>query len=229
MAKKHSINERVCDECKQIIPIIRGNYDNIIYLDGKCYHKDCFIPMCERKSQKKRALPKWKYALEHLDEVILNTKNVLDYFFDKNDVYEFIVSFYGLSIVTSKIFIKLDAIYEGTFKGMYTPIPPCDLYDMWVRQKKYLIKVKENNLRKGINLSPEEQVIYDLSILINKYDSYVRWKEQQKIIAQTNETESKILADINLHSSISNTNINKHNNTENDEDDINALLDELFD
>ena len=153
---------------------------------------------------------------------------MIDDCYYRDDVCNLILSFYDLTVITSRIFTKLDAIYSGTFKGLSTGIPPHDLYDMWVRKKSYLLKVRENNTTKGKVFSPEQQVIYDLSILINKYDSYLKWKEQQKILAQINETEAKILADINLHSSVSSTSVNKHN-IKNDEDDIDVLLDELFD
>ncbi|WP_294559805.1 hypothetical protein [uncultured Mailhella sp.] len=228
MGKKRDFNERTCSECKKKIDFQRGSYDNVIFFDGKYYHKDCFISMCERKSSKKNTLPKWKYALNNLNNISLDTKTMLDDCYYRDDICNFILEFYDLTVITSRIFTKLDAIYSGTFKGLSTGIPPHDLYDMWVRKKNYLLKTKEINISKGKILSPEQQVIYDLSILINKYDSYLKWKEQQNILARTKETESKIIADITLHSSISNTNLNK-NNIKNDEDDIDALLDELFD
>ena len=228
MGKKRDFNERTCFECKEKINFQRGSYDNVIFFDRKYYHKDCFISMCERKSSKKNTLPKWKDALNNLNNISSDTKTMLDDCYYRDDVCNLILEFYDLTVITSRIFTKLDAIYSGTCKGLSTGIPPHDLYDMWVRKKSYLLKTKEMNIAKGKVFSQEQQVIYDLSILINKYDSYLKWKEQQNILAQKNETESKIIADITLHSSISNTNINKHNN-KNDEDDIDVLLDELFD
>lgn len=227
MAKnKYTLNERVCSECGNIISIQRGMYDNIIYFDKKYYHKNCFVSMCKRKSEKKNTLPKWKDALENLDKIILDTKEVIDTAFYKDDIYNLIHSFYDLSVITTRIFQKLDEIYSGTFKGLSVAIPPSDLYDMWIRKKKYLLKVRADNIRKGKTFSGDQQVIYDLSILVNKYDSYLRWKEQQKIIEQKNEDSTKILQDISLHSSYFNSNKNNKNN--NDEDDIDSLLDEIF-
>ena len=229
MGKKRDFNERICSECKNKIDFQRGSYDNVIFFDGKYYHKDCFISMCERKSLKSNTLPKWKAALNNLNDISLNTQIMLDDCYYRDDICNLIQSFYDLTVITTKIFTKLDAIYSGTFKGLSTGIPPHDLYDMWVRKNDYLIKVRENNVAKGKTFSSEQQVLYDLSILINSYNSYLKWKEQQKIIARTTETEEKIIADINLHSSVLNTNTNKHNNIKNDEDDIDTLLDELFD
>ena len=228
MGKKRDFNERMCSESKNKIDFQSGSYDNVIFFDRKYYHKDCFISMCERKSSKKNTLPKWKDALNNLNNISLDTKTMLDDCYYKDDVCNLILEFYDLTVITSRIFEKLDAIYSGTFKGLSKGIPPHDLYDMWVRKKTYLLKTREINIAKGKVFSPEQQVIYDLSILVNRYDNYLKWKEQQNILAQKNETESKIIADITLHSSISNTNINKHNN-KNDENDIDALLDELFD
>ena len=224
--RKTTLNERICFECDNMIHVERGSYDDIIYFDGKYYHKQCFISMCERKSKNKKSLPKWKDALDNLDEIISNTKNVIDNAFDKDDVCQLIHSFYGVTVISTRVFQKLDEIYSGTLKGLVVPIPPRDLYDMWKRKRNYLIKLKSKNVIKGKVFSDEQQIIYDLSVLVNKYDSYLRYKEQQKIIEQQNEEDTKIFEDITLHSSLFNSNKNNKNN--NDEDDIDSLLDEIF-
>lgn len=225
--RRTKIDERVCQECKEKIHLTRGSYENILFFDNNYYHKSCFIPMCERKAKNKRSSPKWKEALDHIDELELKAKENIDYAFEKDDVYRFILSFYDTEVVGSRVFDKLDAIYSGELEGLYTPIPPSDLYDMWVRKKDYLIKLRSKNTVKGKKFSTEQKIMYDLSVLVNKYDSYRKWKEQQKILEQQTETNTQILQDMNLHSSFYNPNKNNKNN--NDEDDIDSLLDEIFD
>ena len=230
--RRTKIDERVCQECKEKIHLTRGSYENILFFDNNYYHKSCFIPMCERKAKNKRSSPKWKEALDHIDELELKAKENIDYAFEKDDVYRFILSFYDTEVVGSRVFDKLDAIYSGELEGLYTPIPPSDLYDMWVRKKDYLIKLRSKNTVKGKKFSTEQKIMYDLSVLVNKYDSYRKWKEQQKILEQQTETNAQILQDINLHSSYynpnKNSNINNKNNNDKDEDDIDSLLDEIF-
>lgn len=230
--RRTKIDERVCQECKEIIHLTRGSYENILFFDNNYYHKSCFLPMCERKAKNKRSSPKWKEALEDIDELELKAKENIDYAFEKDDVYRFMLSFYDTEVISSRVFDKLDAIYSGELEGLYTPIPPTDLYDMWVRKKDYLIKLRSKNTVKGKKFSTEQKIMYDLSVLVNKYDSYRKWKEQQKILEQQTETNAQILQDINLHSSYynpnKNSNINNKNNNDKDEDDIDSLLDEIF-
>lgn len=80
---------------------------------------------------------------------------------------------------------------------MSVGIPPSDLLDMWQRKIDMLNGIAKKNEVKGIHMQPEQRLSYDLSILINKYDSYLRWKEKQKILEAEKETENHRILSVN--------------------------------
>ena len=132
---------------------------------------------------------------------------------------------YEVTNIPKHIFIKLNSIYSGTFRGMNTSISPEELLDMWERKMSYLNKVADGNKTKGNEMNSAQRINYDLSILINKYDSYKKWKESQKILEY--ETASKIndnnLLGIGIMKEVS-------KNTTNDKDDeLSSLVDDIFD
>lgn len=218
--------ERKCFECKEQIIFDRDNLDQIIKFEDSFYHYDCFINACTRKSKKNNASPKWGLALKDLDSIQESTKKHLNTAFIKDDIFQFMKTNYNVKVVPNSIFNKLEDIYNGKWKGLACCIPPEDLLDMWQRKMDYLTKVKMNNITLGKEMDGATQINYDITVLINKYDSYLKWKERNKIIEQeTNKVHTEILKTVDLDklSKIA------QNHQKEEEDDMDALLDELFD
>ena len=69
---------------------------------------------------------------------------------------------------------------------------------------------------------------YDLAVIINKYDSYKRWKEKQKLIEVKRENTEKY-KDINIHTNQASKirDINRKNQEDN-EIDIDDILDDIL-
>ena len=98
---------------------------------------------------------------------------------------------------------------------------------MFQTKQKMLNQIYQDNIRKGNEFeSSYNRFCYDLAIILNKYDSYKKWKEKQKIIQaelkQKIEEEnkevkidySKIKADVN--------------DKKEDELDIGDILDDIY-
>lgn len=218
--------ERICAECKQKINIDKNNLEQVIRFENSCYHYDCFISACKRKSKKSNALPKWGEALTLIKSIKEETDIFLNRELCKQEIFELITSNYNIKVVPKNIFTKLEDIYNGRFKGLVCCIPPEDILDMWKRKMDYLNKVKAKNITLGKIMTAAQQVNYDISVLINKYDSYLKWKEQNKIIEQdVNKVHEDILKTVDLDKL---SKITQNQNKEN-EDDIDSLLEELFD
>lgn len=218
--------ERKCKECGKIINVNRDNLDTIIRFDNSCYHYDCFFNACKRKSRKSNASTKWLEALASIESIQKETYIFLNREICKQEIFEFIIKNYDIKVVPKNIFTKLEDIYNGRFKGLACCIPPEDILDMWNRKMDYLNKVRAKNITLGKNMDVAQQVSYDISVLINKYDSYLKWKEQNKIIEQeVNKVHKDILKAVDLDklSKIA------QNQEKEDEDDIDSLLEELFD
>lgn len=223
--------ERTCYECGENIIFDKANMDNIIKFEKKYYHFPCFINTCKRKSSRSNAAPKWGVALESIDELQEKTKKFFNSNNDieKDQVYQFIIDNYDIETVPNYIFIKLNEIYSGKRKGLTNEIPPEDLLDMWKQKKSngFLDKIRAKNIVKNKKMSVAQQINYDMSVLVNMYDDYLKWKERKKITEQSvqNEINSHNVT-INQYDKLSN-NINKQKNE--DIEDIDSLLEELFD
>ena len=215
---------RKCGCCEKYFYISHNDIDDAIYYDKKTYHSSCFINMCNKRSQMKRedVSQKWTWVLNHLDQIRKESYQHLSLAITKENVFEFIKDSYDVTIVPTTVWQKLSDIYNGTFKGMSVGIPPEHLLDMWKRKIDMLNGIADRNKTKGLVMSSDKRINYDLSILVNKYDSYLRWLEKQRII----EAEKEIEKSENIVGKSIGYTSNKPE--KNDSDDISALVDDIF-
>ena len=104
-------------------------------------------------------------------------------------------------------------------------IPPEHLLDMWKRKIDMLNGVAERNEVKGIKMSADQRLNYDLSILVNTSDSYLRWLEKQKIIEAENVKSDLKKAEIGT--SIIKSKANESSKGQRNED-MSELVDDIF-
>ena len=106
-------------------------------------------------------------------------------------LYDFIYKEYNVSTLPQYVFMQIASLYKGEYtKNTREPlqISIFDLYDMWQRKMDYLKQTYEYNKTHGKDMYGANRVCYDLAILINKYDSYKRWKEKQNAIHEQEKT-----------------------------------------
>lgn len=180
---------RKCNICKQSIEIER---DNLVYDKEKYFHYDCFINSHLRKKRNK--LQK--------EEIIIKAKNlqkenfyIVKDIIDKAKLYYWIQHTYNVVVLPSYFFIKMDSIYDGSFKGLSKGIPAEDILDMWQRKKNELDRIADGNKKKDKVIDGLGRINYDLAVILSKYDSYLRWKEKQKI-KQVIESERQVHKDL---------------------------------
>ena len=216
--------KRKCGCCGQDFYISNENIEEAIYYDKKTYHSRCFLDMCSKRSKMKRSdvAQKWLWILENIDSVKRDSYKHLNVAIIKDNVFEFIKSAYDVTIIPTTVWHKIGNIYNGTFKGMSEGIPPEHLLDMWQRKIDMLNGIANRNVTMGKKMSEEQRINYDLSILINKYDSYLKWLDKQKILEVEKETEKnenivgKTIGYTNEREKV------KHS------DDISDLVDDIF-
>lgn len=184
--------KRKCNCCGESIHIRNDNIDDAIYYDKKTYHSSCFINICNKRSKmkSKSVSQKWTAVLNDLDHIKQESHDYLSTAITKECIFDFIKDTYDITIIPTTVWQKLSDIYNGTFKGMTFGIPPEHLFDMWKRKIDMLNGIADRNATKGIVMSADKRISYDLSILVNKYDSYLRWIEKQKILEAEKETEN---------------------------------------
>ena len=215
---------RKCSICKEPIYINDTNEDFFITLknETKSYtHTNCYI---KKQTTKKRSPKTVEECREYIEQCRRNTKVTEKKKSTKNELYEFLFDMYDISYFPQYFYIKMDSVYKGTMKNLNQPVPPEDLLDMWKQKRNYLDKVAEQNRKKGNEILGVNRVNYDLAILLSKYDSYLKWKEQQKIaIAELDESKKRSIEKIEYTDVARPKRVGASNNKV----DINSMLDEI--
>ena len=215
---------RKCSICKEPIYINDTTEDFFITLknETKSYtHTNCYI---EKQTTKKRSPKTVEECQEYIEQCRQSAKAIEKKKSTKNELYEFLFDMYDISYFPQYFYIKMDSVYKGTMKNLNKPVPPEDLLDMWKQKRNYLDKVAEQNRKKGNEISGVNRVNYDLAILLSKYDSYLKWKEQQKIaIAELDESKKRSIEKIE-YTDVARP---KRVGTSNNKVDINSMLDEI--
>ena len=216
--------KRKCSCCGEDFYISKDNIDDAIYYDKKTYHSSCFINICNKRSQMKRedVSQKWTWVLNHLDSIKQESYEHLKLAVAKENVFNFIKDTYDITIIPTTVWQKLSNIYNGTFKGMTYGIPPEHLLDMWKRKIDMLNGIANRNNTKGRTMNVDQRINYDLSVLVNKYDSYLKWLEKQKIL----EAEKEIEKNENIVGKTIGYVAQKAE--KNNSDDISDLVDDIF-
>lgn len=135
---------------------------------------------------------------------------------------DWIYAQYDVSFLPTYVFVNLDKVYKGTYKNLNKPIPVEELFDMWQRKIDYLNQLAAYNESIGKTMTSAERVLYDLAVLLAKYDGYCNWKARQEAQYQKMLIERLLSQEID---SSKITQLSQKNN--NDIDDISKLIDEV--
>ena len=174
-----SINiTRKCKYCKEYLNIER---DSFVYYRKRYYHFDCAVN--EQLTRKNNKLS-MEQCVDKFIQLQNENQEEINNIISKERLYKWLQNTYNTVVLPSYFYIKMDEIFSGIYKGLSKEIPPEDLLDMWTRKKNELDRINNSNSRKGKNLIGVARINYDLAILLNKYDSYLKWKEKQRIIEQ---------------------------------------------
>ena len=217
---------KICDKPKtKTIKLETGKF---IYYQQSYYHYDCFV-----KFQTEKKSLAFNEAKELADEMVIKTieSDYVNSLIDRDRLTYWIYDNYNLTVLPVLFFQKIKQINDGTFAvRINAPISYYDLLQIFKKMKTYLDKVNNNNERKGKKIDLLRRIDYDLAIVINNYDEYLKWKQKQK----TEEIEKKIIKDdIVLKNDMQFNNTislmqRKNTNNHNDEINISDILDEVF-
>ena len=162
----------VCGEKIEVSLPYSGKYiHKKVSTVGKWYHLDCF---------KQTIGPRVK-----VEDWISKTSDFVRSEVSKDNICQLFYKHYNITCISSRLFKKLDQIYNGTYKGLAQPIPPHELYDILIRKMDYLDK---NAHYKG--LDGEQRANYDLAVAMGSYGSYKAWLT--KIEAQQAENDEEL-------------------------------------
>lgn len=221
--KKQTKRQYVCAECKNEIVLSEDNIYGIIHYDSCNYHSGCFKQMCTRKASNKIAKPCWAYALEHLDEITHESKTYYENLYTRDILNKFLLNHYDLEFVPPKFWTRLADVNNGSYKNIGVPIPTSDILTMWKIKLHTLDGIAESNKIHGNQMAAQDRLIYDLAILVNKYNSFCEWREKQKILEASEKIERKQSDRLIINQIV------LPQETTKKKDDILDMVDEIFD
>ena len=140
--------------------------------------------------------------------------------FDRRILYSYLMNRYEVTSFPKSFYMKLSNIFNGKLSTISKAIPPEHLYDMWIKKENYLNKIYMNNISKGKTMNGYVRCNYDLSILMSRYDDYLKWLERTKVESHENE---KIIENVQTTPLIYNSQSNESKN-----DSIYDILDEMI-
>lgn len=173
--------ERVCqDGCGYFIDTSNDDY---VIEKNKCYHVDCYI----KKLTGGRNSLSEDYARKLANDMAYKThiENIkkAEELKEDSEFSLWLCQQYGVTMFSSRFYNILNEVYNGTYKNISMAICKEHLRDMWKQKMPYLNRIGERNRTHGKVIEKEQKAIYDLTILINKYDDYLSWLQRNKIKA----------------------------------------------
>lgn len=206
--KSKSIQKK-CKSCKHIT-YFKTHEDvereKMVFYQGSYYCNECFTKLC--KDGINRRSKKWTNANANFDKYLQTANDQLsellakkiksygsidqlkedaekyaEFIFAEYDVNDFIRESYEV-IDTSNIYVRhLKPLYNGTSKKYVdVQIPPQHLIEMWRTKISYLQKIYQRNIANGKEFTPTQRVLYDLAVLVGKYESFLEWKNKQIVL-----------------------------------------------
>ena len=170
--------ERICAICGNTIVIDENNSNRAIQYKKKFYHFDCFETMCDQKIANKRkdVSDNWTHIKSTIEELVDATTKEQKVQVVKDQLSRWLLERYMVSFLNSRVYMKLNDVYNGTLKGMAYPISPMELFDEWKYYWDELCAIRRNKAMTG-----EAALNYDLAILLSRNVEYRQTKEKEKI------------------------------------------------
>lgn len=212
---------RKCDHCKESIYIDRNNVRDVLMFKDKYYHNQCFKERVQQRLAGKQPHKMWKDALDHISEYENDAREALEFWFNRDDIYNHLLNNYDIIEVPGTVFTRLDAVINGTYGRKSKPIDYADFVACWRDGQTTLNRINRKNKIAGKNIEGVARINYDLAVVLKHFPQWR--KKQEKLKAERIEAERAQREAVHInYDSMQRTEI-KHEGL----DDISALLDEF--
>lgn len=177
---------RTCAMCGSTVSIDKENSNRAIQYKKRFYHCDCFNSFCDQRiaNQRKGMAERWTNIKNSIDELIIETTREQRVLVSKDELVQWLFVNYDVSLLSTKMYTKLDGVYCGTYRGLAYPIGPEELLAEWKYYWDELCAIRRNK-----NLTGEQAVNYDLAIVLGKNAEYRKIKEKEKIAREIREQQ----------------------------------------
>jgi hypothetical protein len=222
--------DRKCRACGEVIRIDRYNVQGVIAYKKAFYHTQCFVKHATKLSQSNRAnASEWAEALENMEDYVQKTQKSLGTCKASDKLNDWILDHYHITTTASfsTFWRAVKKLELGEYKGKSCQrIPTNLLYEAWIWAQPNLDKIARNNKVINKHIEGEARLNYDLSIIVNKYTVFLKWKDKQKAAAAAAVVQESQRPKIN-YSNLEKQALESKKDTDS-LDDISDLLDELF-
>ena len=106
----------------------------------------------------------------------------------KSEFIKWIYEIYDTNYLSRYFLNELEGVLQGTYKNLKRAISLDDLWELWQKSITELRKIHENKKRQGDEISLSSQPLYDLAIVVSKYDDFLREKEKNRRIQAERES-----------------------------------------
>lgn len=180
--------ERKCTICGGTVLIDKENSNRAIQYKKKFYHFDCFNNMCDQKmaNNRKDVSSTWTQIKETIDDLVDATTKEQRLQVAKDELTRWLLAQYDISLVSTRVYMKLNDIYNGTFKGLAYSIDPVELLEEWKYYWNELCAIRRNKRIVG-----ESAINYDLTILLSRNAEYRKIKEKEKIAQEIRRQQAE--------------------------------------
>ena len=188
--------KRICAICGDTIIIDKDNSNKAIQYKKKFYHFDCFDGMCDQKMANKRkdVSSTWTNIKATIDELVAETTREQRVQVAKDELDRWLLVRYDISLLSARTYMKLNDIYNGTFKGLAYPIGPIELFEEWQYYWSELCAIRRN---KGI--IGESAINYDLTVLLSRNVDYRKAKEKERVAREVREQQKREETVVNVN------------------------------
>lgn len=212
---------RKCEHCKGKIHIERDNVHDVLLFKKYYYHSKCFEERVQKRLAGKNPHQMWKDAMDHVSEYENDAKEAIEFWFNRDDIYNHLLDNYDIVEVPGTVFTRLDAVITGTYGRKSKPIDYADFVACWRDGQTTLNKINRNNRIAGKNIEGVHRINYDLAVVLKHFPQWR--KKQEKLKAERIEAEKAQREAVRInYDKMIRTEI-KHEGL----DDISALLDEF--
>ena len=180
--------ERKCAVCGDTVVIDENNSRRAIQYKKKFYHFNCFDNMCDQKTANKRkdVSSAWMEIKATINELVDMTTMEQRLQVVKDELTKWLLAHYSISLISTRVYMKLNDIYNGTFKGLAYPIGPAELSEEWQYYWNELCAIRRNKCIAG-----ESAINYDLTILLSRNAEYRKIKEKERVAREIREQQQK--------------------------------------
>lgn len=106
----------------------------------------------------------------------------------KSEFIKWIYEIYDTNYLSRYFLNELEGVLQGTYKNLKRAIPLNDLWELWKKSVTELRKIHDNKKRQGDEISLGSQPLYDLAIVVSKYEDFLRDKEKNRRIQAERES-----------------------------------------